>query len=29
VAWGFGTEAPTRAEAQQNIEQQKDLLREA
>jgi hypothetical protein len=28
VAWGFGTEAPTRAEAQRNIEQQKDLLRE-
>jgi len=28
VAWGLGTEAPTRAEAQQNIEQQKDLLRE-
>jgi hypothetical protein len=28
VAWGLGTEAPTRAEAQKNIEQQKDLLRE-
>jgi hypothetical protein len=28
VAWGLGTEAPTRAEAQQNIEQQKGLLRE-
>jgi len=28
VAWGLGTEAPTRAEAQQNIERQKDLLRE-
>jgi len=28
VAWGLGTEAPTRAEADQNIEQQKDLLRE-
>ena len=28
VAWGLGTEAPTRAEAQENIEQQKDLLRE-
>ena len=28
VAWGLGTEAPTRAEARQNIEQQKDLLRE-
>jgi hypothetical protein len=27
VAWGLGTEAPTRAEAQKNIEQQKDLLR--
>ena len=27
VAWGFGTEAPTRAEAQKNIEQQKDLMR--
>jgi len=27
VAWGLGTEAPTRAEAQQNIEQQKDLMR--
>ncbi len=27
VAWGLGTEAPTRAEAQENIEQQKDLLR--
>jgi hypothetical protein len=24
MAWGLGTEAPTRAEAQQNIEQQKD-----
>jgi len=28
VAWGLGTEAPTRAEAQTNIEQQKDRLRE-
>jgi hypothetical protein len=28
VAWGLGTKAPTRAEAQQNIELQKDLLRE-
>jgi len=28
VAWGLGTEAPTRAEADQNIERQKDLLRE-
>src|SRR5579863_9639326 len=28
VVWGLGTEAPTRAEAQQNIERQKDLLRE-
>ena len=28
MAWGLGTEAPTRAEAEQNIEQQKDLLRE-
>ena len=27
VAWGLGTEAPTRAEAKENIEQQKDLLR--
>ena len=27
VAWGLGTEAPTRAEAQKNIEQQKDLMR--
>ena len=27
VAWGLGTEAPTRAEAQRNIEQQKDLMR--
>ncbi len=27
VAWGLGTEAPTRAEADKNIEQQKDLLR--
>src|SRR6185437_1811421 len=27
VAWGLGTEAPTRAEAQENIEQQKDQLR--
>jgi hypothetical protein len=27
VAWGLGTEAPTRAEADQNIEEQKDLLR--
>jgi hypothetical protein len=24
VAWGLGAEAPTRAEAQKNIEQQKD-----
>jgi hypothetical protein len=28
VVWGLGTEAPTRAEAQQSIERQKDLLRE-
>ncbi len=28
MAWGLGTEAPTLAEADQNIEQQKDLLRE-
>jgi hypothetical protein len=28
VAWGLGTEAPTQAEAQQYIEQQKDLMRE-
>ena len=28
MAWGLGTEAPTRAEAQKNIEAQKDLLRE-
>jgi hypothetical protein len=28
VAWGLGTEAPTRAQAEKNIEQQKDLLRE-
>jgi hypothetical protein len=28
VAWGLGTEAPTRAEAEKNIERQKDLLRE-
>jgi hypothetical protein len=28
VAWGLGTEAPTRAEAEKNVEQQKDLLRE-
>ena len=28
AAWGLGTEAPTRAEADQNIERQKDLLRE-
>jgi len=27
VAWGLGTEAPTRAEAQEYIEQQKDLMR--
>jgi hypothetical protein len=27
-AWGLGTEAPTRAEAEENIEQQKELLRE-
>ena len=27
AAWGLGTEAPTRAEWQQYIEQQKDLLR--
>jgi hypothetical protein len=28
VAWGLGTEAPTRDEAQQYIEQQKDLMRQ-
>jgi hypothetical protein len=28
VAWGLGAEAPTRAEAEDNIERQKDLLRE-
>jgi hypothetical protein len=28
VAWGLGAEAPTQAEAQKYIEQQKDLLRE-
>jgi hypothetical protein len=28
VAWGLGTEAPTQAEARENIERQKDLLRE-
>ena len=28
VAWGLGTEAPTRAEREKNIEQHKDLLRE-
>jgi hypothetical protein len=28
VAWGLGTEAPTRAEWQKYIEQQKDLMRE-
>jgi hypothetical protein len=27
VAWGLGAEAPTQAEAQEYIEQQKDLLR--
>ena len=27
VAWGLGAEAPTRAEAQKYIEQQKDLMR--
>ena len=27
VAWGLGTEAPTRSEAQKHIEQQKDLMR--
>jgi hypothetical protein len=27
VAWGLGAEAPTRAEADKNIEQQKDVLR--
>jgi hypothetical protein len=27
AAWGLGTEVPTRAEAQQYIEQQKDLMR--
>jgi hypothetical protein len=27
VAWGLGTESPTRAEADKNMEQQKDLLR--
>jgi hypothetical protein len=28
VAWGLGAEAPTRAEAEKNIEQQKDLMRQ-
>jgi hypothetical protein len=28
MAWGLGTEAPTRAESQESIERQKDLLRE-
>ena len=28
VAWGLGAEAPTRAEADKNVEQRKDLLRE-
>ena len=28
MAWGLGAEAPTRAEAQKNIEQHKDLWRE-
>jgi hypothetical protein len=28
VAWGLGTEAPTRAEAEKNIERQRGLLRE-
>jgi hypothetical protein len=28
MAWGLGTEAPTRAEAEKNFEQQKDLLLE-
>ncbi len=28
MAWGLGTEAPTRAETHKNIEQQKDLWRE-
>src|ERR1700733_7448200 len=28
MAWGLGTEAPTRAEKEKNIERQKDLLRE-
>ena len=27
VAWGLGTEAPTRAEVEENIQQQMDLLR--
>ncbi len=27
VAWGLGTEAPTRAEARKHVEQQKDLMR--
>ena len=27
VAWGLGTEAPTRAEVEENIQQHKDLLR--
>lgn len=27
VAWGLGTEAPTRAEVDKNIQQQRDLLR--
>src|SRR5258707_12760394 len=28
VAWGLGAEAPARAEAEENIERQKDRLRE-
>ena len=28
VAWGLGAEAPTRAESEQNLERQKDRLRE-
>src|ERR1700752_4128909 len=28
VAWGLGTEAPTRAELKKYIEQQKDLMRQ-
>ena len=28
MAWGLGTEAPSRAAAQQHIEQEKDLMRE-